>query len=224
MEEVLKKAHIRVFIPENKNDPGFAVLFNPNEYRLSKANQFAEVPIPGLSAPLLQFGRGNAQTLTMQLFFDTYDPANPAQKNSKDTDVRLFTQQVTDLLQINPKLHAPPVCQFSWGNLSFIGVLQQADVRYTLFLPSGIPVRATVDVTFKQYFDGKLETGLFVAKENQSANFQARYVVQRGDTLSSIAGEVYNDPTNWRPIANANGLDNPLAIRPGQVLSIPAIE
>jgi len=225
MDEKLKKARIRVFIPEKKDDPGFDVLFNPNEYRLSKANQFAEVAIPGLRAPLLQFGHGNAQTLTMQLFFDTYDPASPDQKSSKNTDVRLFTQKVTDLLQINSELHAPPVCQFSWGNLSFIGVLQQADVHYTLFLPSGIPVRATVDVTFKQYFDGALDTGLFdQAPDTQSANFQKRYVVQRGDTLSSIAGEVYNDPTNWRPIASANGLDNPLAIRPGQVLSIPAIE
>ncbi len=114
MDEKLKKARIRVFIPEKKDDPGFDVLFNPNEYRLSKANQFAEVAIPGLRAPLLQFGHGNAQTLTMQLFFDTYDPASPAQKSSKNTDVRLFTQKVTDLLQINSELHAPPVCQMPW--------------------------------------------------------------------------------------------------------------
>ena len=39
MDEKLKKARIRVFIPEKKDDPGFDVLFNPNEYRLSKANQ-----------------------------------------------------------------------------------------------------------------------------------------------------------------------------------------
>lgn len=223
MKQDLKKAHIEPFIPKGE---GFDVLFNPSEYRLSKANQFAEVAIPGLSAPLLQFGHGNAQTLTMQLFFDTYDPTDEPHKAQKDSDVRAYTRQVTDLLKIHPDLHAPPVCQFSWGNLSFIGVLQQAEVRYTLFLPSGVPVRATVEVTFKQFFNLQMETGLFDphTPQRNSANVQKRYVVQRGDTLSSIAGALYDDPTKWRSIASANGIDDPLAIRPGQVLSIPAIE
>ena len=137
MATELEKAKIKQLIPDR---PQFDVLFNPNEYRVSKSNQFAEVAIPGLGAPMLQFGHGNAQTLSMQLFFDTYDP-QPGKTANKDTDVRLKTRQVTDLLAINAELHAPPICQFSWGNFVFIGVLQQADVRCTLFLPNGTPVR-----------------------------------------------------------------------------------
>lgn len=216
MAQNLEKAKIITLAPAGNE---FDVLFNPTEYRLSKSNQFAEVAIPGLGAPLLQFGHGNAQTLTMQLFFDTYDRDFWAGEIEKDDDVRLYTQQVTDLLKINPELHAPPICQFSWGNLNFIGVLQQADVRCTLFLPSGIPVRATVDVTFKQFYTGEEETGML-----QSANYTKYYVVHLGDTLSSIASAKYDDPTKWRPIAEKNNIDNPLAIRPGQVLIIPAIE
>lgn len=199
--------------------PSVEVLFNPTEYRVSKSNQFAEVGIPGLSAPLLQFGRGNAQTLTMQLFFDTYDPRHAEGRYGKDQDVRLYTARVTDLMKLNSELHAPPVCQFSWGHFSFIAVVQQADVRFTLFLPSGVPVRATVDVTFKQFFDGTEERGLL-----QSANYTKHYVVRPGDTLAAIAADKYEDPAKWRPIAAANQLDDPLAIYPGQVLMIPAIE
>ena len=44
------------------------------------------------------------------------------------------------------------------------------------------------------------------------------------DTLSGIAGRYYGDPAKWRPIAEENALDDPFAIRPGQVLVIPAIE
>lgn len=223
MPQQLEKAKIRTIQPAGQ---AFEVLFNPTEYRLNKANQFAEVTIPGLGAPLLQFGHGNAQTLTMQLFFDTYDPkpvgdqsASDNQKVVKDTDVRLYTKQVTDLLKINPELHAPPVCHFSWGNLNFVGVLQQADLRCTLFLPTGVPVRATVDVTFKQFYNGNAETGML-----QSANFTKAYVVRLGDTLSSIAAAKYDDPAKWRPIAEKNNIDEPLAIKPGQVLIIPAIE
>jgi nucleoid-associated protein YgaU len=216
MTKRLDKAKIKQLVPAG---PEIEVLFNPTEYRVSKSNQFAEVAIPGLGAPMLQFGHGNAQTLSMQLFFDTYDPAPSNTRYSKDQDVRLHTRKVTDLLRINESLHAPPICQFSWGHFIFIGVLQQADVRFTLFLPSGVPVRATVDVTFKQFYDGRKETGML-----QSANFVKQHVVRSGDTLSSIAAELYHDPGKWRPIADANSIDDPVVLKPGQVLTIPAIE
>lgn len=216
MATKLEKAKIQSIVPSGE---AFDVLLNPKEYKMSKSNQFSEIAIPGLSAPLLQFAHGNAQTLTLQLMFDTYDPQYADGKVEKDKDVRFYTGKVTRLLKIDPELHAPPVCQFSWGNLTFIGVLQQADVRCTLFLPSGIPVRATVDVTFKQFFDGVAETGML-----QSANYTKHYVVRPGDTLAGIAADKYDDPANWRPIAEKNKIDDPLQIRPGQVLIIPAIE
>ena len=183
------------------------VLFNPTEYRLNKANQFAEVAIPGLAAPPLQFVRGNARTLSMQLFFDTYE---------KGSDVREHTNKIIKLLEINEELHAPPICHFNWGDLSFVGVLESANQSFTLFLPSGTPVRATVDVSFKEHYEE--------AKKLESADFAKHYVVKRGETLSSIAGEKYGDPGLWRPIAEENGMDDPMALEPGQVLIIPPIE
>lgn len=204
----LEKATIERHIPK-KGEP-IEVLFNPNEYRLTKSNQFAEVAIPGLAAPLLQFGRGNARTLSMQLFFDTYE---------KGADVRQHTNKLIELLEIDSELHAPPVCQFSWGDLNFIGVLERADQRFTLFLSNGTPVRATVDVSFKEYLEGEKQAGSL-----RSADFAKRYVVRRGDTLSSIAGQKYGDPALWRPIAEENDIDDPLALQAGQVLVIPALE
>lgn len=217
MAQELEKAKIKQIVPKG---PEIEVLFNPTEYRVSKSNQFAEVAIPGLGAPMLQFGHGNAQTLSMQLFFDTYDPqtANDS-RYIKNQDVRQRTREVTGLLRINKDLHAPPICQFCWGQFIFTGVLQQADVRFTLFLPSGVPVRATIDVTLKEFSDGVQQTGIL-----QSANFVKQHVVRTGETLSGIAAELYHDATRWRPIAEANHIDNPLMLPPGRVLIIPAIE
>ena len=217
MADELEKAKIKQVVPKGSEASDIDVLFNPTEYRLSKSNQFAEVAIPGLSAPMLQFGHGNAQTLSMQLFFDTYDPKST--HYSKNQDVRQRTRLVTDLLRINKDLHAPPICQFSWGNFIFTGVLQQADVRFTLFLLDGTPVRATADVTFKEFYDGTNDTGML-----QSANFAKQRIVRAGDTLSGIAAELYHDATKWRHIAEANNLPNPLVLQPGLVLIIPAIE
>jgi nucleoid-associated protein YgaU len=204
----LEKATIQKMAGEAQ-DP-IEVLFNPNEYRLSAANQFAEIAIPGLEAPPLQFVRGNARTLSMQLFFNTYEDGS---------DVREHTSKIARLLDADPDLHAPPVCLFNWGDLSFQGVLERAEQRFTLFFPSGIPARATMDVTFKEFSESGLRLGKL-----RSANFDKRYVVRRGDTLSGIAGRQYGDPKNWRPVAEANNIDDPLALTPGEVLTIPAIE
>jgi nucleoid-associated protein YgaU len=200
----LEKATLNVVIGKG-GDP-VEVLFNPGEYSLSGSNQFAEVAVPGLPAPPLQFVRGNVRTLSMQLFFDTYE---------KGSDVREHTRKVTRLLDIDPELHAPPVVLFTWGGLNFTGVLERAEQRFTLFYASGIPARATVNVTFKEFTQGDEQAG---------KNIDKRRTVRRGDTLNGIAGREFGDPANWRPIAEANGIDDPLSLQPGQVLLIPAIE
>ncbi len=207
----LEKAKITRYDPVQSEEIGevIEVLFNPGEYRLSQSNQFAEVAIPGLQAPPVQFVRGNVRTLSMQLFFDTYT-------YNHGEDVRKYTGEIIKLLNIDPDLHAPPVCKFAWGGLSFVGVLERAEQSFTMFLPNGIPVRATVDVTFKEFSTAKPD-------KNESADFTKYHQVHQGETLSGIAGEYYNDPTRWRPIAQANKMDDPLALRPGQMLVIPAL-
>jgi nucleoid-associated protein YgaU len=203
----LEKATIQTYDPDTGAlGDEIKVLFNPTNYRLTRSNQFAEVAIPGLEAAPIQFVRGGASSLSMQLFFDTYE---------KGLDVRDYTDQVTGLMDIDPDLHAPPVCLFAWGDLIFIGVLERADQQFTLFMPDGTPVRATMDVTFKEYFD---QPG-----DRQSATYAKVYVVRRGDTLSSIAAARYGDPAQWRHIARENNIDDPFGIKPGQVLVIPAL-
>jgi hypothetical protein len=208
----LEKATIQRYNPKSYTPEGepIEVLFNPTEYRLNVSNQFSQVDVPGLQAPRIQFGRGNASTLSMRLFFDTYEQGE---------DVRTHTDQIISLLKVDPDLHEPPICLFSWGDLNFVCVLERADQSFVLFRSDGVPVRATVNVTFKQYYEAEKQIG-----KQQSADFAKRYVVRRGDTLSSIAGRMYGDPALWRPIAKENDMDDPLAIRPGQVLVIPAVE
>ena len=50
-----------------------------------------------------------------------------------------------------------------------------------------------------------------------------RYAVQPGDTLSSIAQRFYGSPADWPGLyqANRSVIENPNAIYPGQVLTVP---
>jgi nucleoid-associated protein YgaU len=52
------------------------------------------------------------------------------------------------------------------------------------------------------------------------------YTVEKGDTLSHIAKAHYGRASQWHAIFEANRdiLDDPDKIRPGQVLTIPAID
>lgn len=189
----------------------FNVMFNPEEYTINKDNNFASQNVPGLSGPILQFVHGNMRTLEMELFFDTYE---------ENADVRDQTQNITNLLNINGDLHAPPVIQISWASLHFRCVLARASQKFILFFPDGRPARARLTCTFNEFLDPTRE-----AKQvnRQTANFTKVHVVAEGETLSGIAGRLYQDPSMWRAIAIANEISNPRELTTGESLTIPSL-
>lgn len=198
------------------------VLFNPNEYSLSKDNNFAQVAIPGLSSPLLQFVNGNLRTLEMELFFDSYEQHKLGNRVliAAHDDVRKATQPVIDLMAITPDTHAPPPVLFNWGTLTFKGVLARATQRFTMFLDDGTPIRARLQVSFHE-----LKTAAEEAKEvkRQTADYTRVYVAGEGESVSSIAARFYRDPSLWRPIAIANELDTLRKVPTGLKLTIPPL-
>jgi len=199
--------HTREMIP---------VMFNPAEYSLDAGNSFAEIGIPGLSAPPLQYVRGNSQQLRMELFFDTTNPRRDGGQATTSRDVRQETVRITSLLDQDPDLKAPPPLLFAWGKFNFRCVLESVSQRFTLFLSSGEPVRATLTVSFKQYaaldVDVRVKGGMEPPALRQ---------VFAGDTLSAIAGEVLGDPRAWRQIAELNNIDDPFDLPPGRQLQLP---
>jgi hypothetical protein len=196
------------------------VQFNPTEYTLEKGAQIAEIAIPGIDSPILQFIRGQNERLTLDLFFDT----TASGTDEAAEDVRGRTNAFYQLVKIQPRTHAPPRIRFTWGEgLRFTAVVESVRQRFTLFSPLGVPLRATLSVTFREY--KTLEEQL--AELNlQSSDHTRRRVVRRGDTLSRIAAEEYDEPSRWRVIAEAN----PAATRrvrrlaPGDVLVIPPLD
>lgn len=187
------------------------VMFNPEEYSINKDNNFASQNVPGLSGPLLQFVHGNLRTLEMELFFDTYE---------KNTDVRQETNKITNLLNINRDLHAPPIVQISWASLQFRGVLARASQKFQLFFSDGRPARARITCTFNEFIDPERE---LKEVDRQTADFTKVHIVAEGETLTAIAGRLYSDPAMWRPIAIVNDIENPRELTAGQSLQIPSL-
>src|SRR5262249_9694826 len=171
-------------------------------------------PTAGRDVPDGQFTFGEPATLTMDLFFDTYEDR---------VSVLRKTDQVFHLTTVEKHgdIHRPPICQLSWGmGIFFQGVLTSLTQRFTLFLPTGTPVRATLGCTFRQWRSGREEESL---QRRESVDVAKRRIVKQGDTLSSIANEEYRDPALWRPIADANRIVNPRLLKPGTSLVVPAL-
>jgi nucleoid-associated protein YgaU len=189
------------------------VIFNPAEYSLQKGNQFASAPLPGLSNPVLSFVNGDADILSMELFFDTYT-------NKGASDVRDETKKIARLLDIDPTIHAPPPVRFVWGPLSFQAVIERLTQRFTMFREDGVPVRATLNVTFKEY---KTIEEQLSERPTESSDWTKRRVVADQDRLCLIAAIEYGDPAVWRVIAEANEIDNPRLLVPGQELRLPPL-
>src|ERR1700690_3283798 len=178
-------------------------LFNPTQYGVDKGNTIAQAPIPGLVAPILQYVHGNMRTLSMDLFFDTYE---------EGTDVTTKTNQIYNLLYLDPATHAPPICDLTWGTFHFHGVLDHVSGKFTLFLPNGTPVRATLSVVFNEFIDVQV---LVQQNPTQSADHRKTRLLKSGDRIDNIAPDEQGDPTKWRPIAEANDLDTPSQLEPG---------
>ena len=203
---------------------GFRIeaLFNPERYTLNKGVQIAEIPIPGLDSPVLQFVRGQNEKITMELFFDT------TQFGMVDNvkDVRDETRKIYALVKINPETHAPPRCNLLWKNELFsFGykpvskcVVESVNEEFSLFSPSGVPLRAKLNVTFREY---KTIEDQIIDPRKQSADRRKVRVLGRGMTLSHLAGMEYDDPGEWRLIAEENNIDNPRLIAPGTKLAVP---
>ncbi|XVU28360.1 LysM peptidoglycan-binding domain-containing protein [Actinoplanes sp. CA-054009] len=186
--------------------------FNPTDYKLSKSNTFAEITIPGLEAPPLQYVRGGSETLAVQALVDTSDTLASVRST--------YVDAVRGLMRPDSKEHAPPIVRFVWDEAVFTGVLEKLDVNYVLFTKDGVPLRAQLDLTLKEYRTAAQQVA---ETPRSSPTVEKSYVVRRGDTWPAIAYAVYRRADVWRELARANGISDPRDLRPGLVLTVPRL-
>jgi len=115
----------------------------------------------------------------------------------------------------NPAL---PKLSFSWGPLTYDVFLTSANITYERFTPSGKPIRAKVSLKFI------VTPPLPIPTNPTSGGIQGRrsHTLVAGENLQHIAMANYGRPGAWRALAAANGIEDPLAVRPGTVIYVPA--
>lgn len=210
------------------------VQVNPTEFTLTKGVQLADIGIPGLDMPILQFVRGQTETLALDLFFDTTEAGMGKGAKSVTAETDKFYQ----LIKIDRETHAPPVCRFVWGGANFPGskmsepwssqnrangfqcIVESVRQRFTLFSPQGVPLRAVLSVSLREYYTLEQQIERL---DLRSPDHTKAHIVKHGDTLGRIADDAYGDPRHWRAIADHNHIEDPLQLPAGMVLEIPPI-
>ena len=202
-------------------------MFNPTEYSISKANKWELKANKSGNVPKWEFGGGDPRQLQLELFFDSYLPRDKV----KETDVRKLTNELFNFMMIdeklkgkNSKMGQPPKCCLIWGQDTkhqFDCYITNLQVKFTMFNTNGVPVRASATLTLKEVRDPKALLPTNPTSGGEPGN--RVWLVNEGDRLDWIAFQEYGDPNQWRRIAEANRIANPLNLRPGTVLSIPPL-
>ncbi|MFD4601996.1 LysM peptidoglycan-binding domain-containing protein [Streptomyces sp. NPDC058464] len=219
-------------VKHQKVDPGvhFVVDFDPKSLRLT----YSPTGVVGADAAtksgaLSKFASqqtGQSTTLSVELVFDT---------TAENTSVQARTGKIVRFTEPDTSRPGTPArrgMRFAWGSFLFDGVVQSLGQTIDFFSDTGIPLRATVEMTLTgvQPPDQSAAppppappvsfgagAGAGAAPAAVPVGTTPLTLSQSGDTVQSIAARS-GAGVSWKTIAAANGIDNPRLLPPGTVL------
>jgi len=193
--------------------------YNPSEMSYSKSNKWEPKDSGGSHKPTVTFKGEGLQSISLSLTFDTYE-GNGSVTALTDEVLGLMKPAVSEPAKNSKsKQSRPPHLQLQWGtSKSPLVVLSEVGSKFTLFKADGTPVRATLQLKFQEV----PPQGGGQNPTSRAAGAQRMRMIQAGDTIDWIAAKELGDAGAWRLLAEANGIDDPRRLRPGQHLLIPA--
>lgn len=231
METKLEHAKLAK-IEKGKQPTTLEVQFNPESLKLSYSNQVAQPPNPQaaqtgsvkpgankVQPPTTQFvGRG-ATKLSLQLWFDVTGELPPASQGTRD--VRDLTEKVVALISFaegdkKEGAAVPPQVRFSWGTFLFEGVLEGVEESLEFFSPDGRPLRASLSLSLTKQ-DIIIQRTDFRSSASASAGTRKLTSAPAGSSVQGMAA-AQGLGDNWQAIAQANGIENPRTLQPGQLI------
>jgi nucleoid-associated protein YgaU len=227
-EEALKLSHAYLELYEPSKDgsldkagPQFGRIdfqFNPKELTMGKAASWTrQTAKANQKAGPPQYNGPMPSKLTLEMFFDASGKQDDAVVQRVD---KLFSCCTPTDGSLKQNKGSPPWVLFRWGKLTgFLAYVASVQVKYTLFTAAGLPVRATCTVALEE-----------IAGDPPKQNPTSGGLVPRrvhtlieGDTLAGIAYNEYGKASLWRAIAAANAIDDPMRLRPGRSILLPAV-
>lgn len=224
----LEKAELRELDAEFSNEVNeenwAKVQFNPESLKVSFSNQIQTPAGAGdqQGTPARQFVGAGTTKLSMQLWFDVTAPLPEGEEQADD--VRKLTQKIAYF--ITPKedgdQYVPPAVRFIWGSFQFDGIMDSLDENIEFFSSEGKPLRASMSLNLSQQkitlFTFR-DTGAAPGGASPTPGTTPLTQAPAGSTLQGLAASL-GKAGDWQAIAEANGIENPRILRPGQLIDM----
>ena len=228
-----KKATLTCLDDDSKS---FTFQFNPKEVKLNKKLTWKVPEESGQDTNLPEFQKGDPILLQFDAYFDTTLESSTASVNEQwingllDLTKPEFDPVSGEGAELDKK--RPARLQFCWAGFEMTCVIESLMTTYLMFATDGTPLRAKVKIKLKQFEEDATYTtsaGAPVTPEfielvsgspsESSSSASSVQVVQAsaGDTVTSLADDYGAD---WRDVADANGIDDPMQDLAGMVIAI----
>lgn len=149
--------------------------------------------------------------------------ALPNSPTGIDSSSKTLADSIKALEEITVKplasTHRPPFVRVTWGfgSISIFGEVISFNYDYTFFDAYGVPLRANVKMTIKD-FDSDGTNKLF-----QSPDITKMPIVKKGDNIVNISESYYDDKKYFIKLAEFNNLNSLRALKSGKQIQIPPI-
>lgn len=191
--------------------------FNPAEYNDTINVKWGRYRQPSTNGGRPQYQGVDPATIKVDILLDAFS-VPPSMPMVTIMQLKMLTVPVPG--SGDTGVPSPAIVTFGWGTNIIMAqaYITNLVIKYQRFL-LGEPVRATATVTL-----ASVPPPSPFPPTNPSSGGLARrrsHTVLEGDTLASIAYKAYKNPNRWRALAIANGIDDPMRLKPGTVLEVP---
>lgn len=203
-------------VPSSSPNDTFTVMINPAELSHTQAVCYDSTETHGQAQQRYRFAGAGKDSIGFSVVLDsTGVVAQEVEAWGIPAQLRKLRQIVYDF---NEKGHQPSPLRVLWGTFLFFGRLKSLSTTYTLFKPSGEPLRARLQ--FALVGSVRNDKSLEIAV---GAKTGVRRVVKvrKGDTLPLLCADVYDDAGMFQMVALFNGLDQIEPLQEGVELSFP---
>lgn len=137
-----------------------------------------------------------------------------------------ITEQLDNFLDVVYKMNGekrePNALKIIWGS-EFVFECQMSSLNatYSLFDPTGLPLRAKLSVSFNSYMEAKKRVILEDKKQGALTSVVSKVV---GERLADIVQKAYSDPNLFLQIAKINNIVNFRGLKETADLILPPIQ
>ncbi len=205
--------------PTPDRNKRFKVQINPSEFSQRREISYNKDATQGQNTSTPRFSAVEPSTIEFTIVFDGTG-AVPDEGGQVPEVIDQIEKLSNIVYNYNSSAHEPPKVQISWGTLIFIGRLSVFDTQYTLFKPSGAPLRARCTLSFT---GDATNTQANLEANRSSPDLSHSVLVVDGDTLPLLCLRIYGDARYYPEVAAHNGLRTFRRLQPGLRLDFPPL-